>query len=179
MDTVRQTAKAILTVVESQTSERPDGKIIMVQGATSGRWNLPGGGVENGEQPQDACKRELAEELGSQVLKHLVLTRRSYRVCGVTTPMDESHAVYAKWHVFTGSVEAGTDLLQGGEEIGHVGVMYRGDALALPHLSKLAQKALLLDTIELHQQWLGLNVHQTRSELQLPLLSQQWRPVQR
>ena len=34
---------------------------------TAGRWELPGGKVEVGEQPADAVRREVAEELGCEV----------------------------------------------------------------------------------------------------------------
>lgn len=34
----------------------------------AGRWELPGGRVESGEEPGDALVREIAEELGCRVL---------------------------------------------------------------------------------------------------------------
>jgi 8-oxo-dGTP diphosphatase len=33
----------------------------------AGRWELPGGKVEPGEQPQDALRREIREELGVEI----------------------------------------------------------------------------------------------------------------
>lgn len=32
-----------------------------------GQWELPGGKVESGERPEDACRREIAEELGTNI----------------------------------------------------------------------------------------------------------------
>lgn len=43
-----------------------DEKILMVQALRRGRlfWELPGGGIETGETPEDAALRELQEECG-------------------------------------------------------------------------------------------------------------------
>ena len=43
-----------------------DEKILMVQALRRGRlfWELPGGGIEAGETPEDAALRELQEECG-------------------------------------------------------------------------------------------------------------------
>lgn len=40
---------------------------ISAQGYPPGRWTLPGGGVDHGESPHDAVRRELYEETGLSV----------------------------------------------------------------------------------------------------------------
>lgn len=46
----------------------PEGRLLLVRAAThltvAGRWFLPGGGVEHGETPADALRREVYEETG-------------------------------------------------------------------------------------------------------------------
>ena len=47
------------------------GKVLATRRTTppelAGRWELPGGKVEPGEQPDDALEREIAEELGCEI----------------------------------------------------------------------------------------------------------------
>ncbi|HYJ76231.1 MAG TPA: NUDIX domain-containing protein [Kineosporiaceae bacterium] len=43
----------------------PDaGRLLLTRYAGSGRWSLPGGGIDHGEQPLDAVHREVHEETG-------------------------------------------------------------------------------------------------------------------
>jgi 8-oxo-dGTP diphosphatase len=43
----------------------PDaGRLLLTRYAGSGRWSLPGGGIDHGEQPQEALHREVHEETG-------------------------------------------------------------------------------------------------------------------
>jgi 8-oxo-dGTP diphosphatase len=48
-----------------------EGRILLVRAATyltvAGRWFLPGGGVEHGETPADALRREVTEETGLDI----------------------------------------------------------------------------------------------------------------
>jgi 8-oxo-dGTP diphosphatase len=48
-----------------------DGKILATQrgyGNYSGWWEFPGGKIEIGEEPEDALKREINEELGAEIV---------------------------------------------------------------------------------------------------------------
>ncbi|CAA9299250.1 MAG: hypothetical protein AVDCRST_MAG61-835 [uncultured Friedmanniella sp.] len=49
--------------------------------AVPGRWGMPGGGIDDGEEPADAVLREVAEETDQQVvLEELVLVQTSHWV---------------------------------------------------------------------------------------------------
>lgn len=47
----------------------PDGQIVLVQRRDNGKWSLPGGIVDWGEDIPTAVKRELAEETGLELVK--------------------------------------------------------------------------------------------------------------
>jgi 8-oxo-dGTP pyrophosphatase MutT (NUDIX family) len=55
--------------------QRSDGKVLAVErGVNSDEWAFPGGGVDEGETPEEGASRELYEETGlvSTALKHLI-----------------------------------------------------------------------------------------------------------
>jgi len=47
----------------------PDGRIVMIQRSDSGKWGLPGGMIDWGEDLPHAASRELAEETGLKLTK--------------------------------------------------------------------------------------------------------------
>lgn len=47
----------------------PDGRIVLVQRRDNGRWSLPGGLVEWGEDISTSARRELEEETGLNLIK--------------------------------------------------------------------------------------------------------------
>jgi 8-oxo-dGTP pyrophosphatase MutT (NUDIX family) len=42
----------------------PDGLVLLVQPTYTSTWEIPGGNVQPGESPLQACRREVREELG-------------------------------------------------------------------------------------------------------------------
>jgi 8-oxo-dGTP diphosphatase len=44
-----------------------DGAVLLSRFARSGRWTLPGGGIDHGEPPADAAVREVMEETGYRI----------------------------------------------------------------------------------------------------------------
>lgn len=51
-------------------------KIVLIKkarGGYTGKLDLPGGGIEHNETPEDALKRELMEEIGANVISYKLL----------------------------------------------------------------------------------------------------------
>jgi 8-oxo-dGTP diphosphatase len=61
----------VLTVIVSAGIVVEDGRVLLTQrkpgGHLAGLWEFPGGKVEPGEDPREALRRELREELGIEV----------------------------------------------------------------------------------------------------------------
>ena len=51
----------------------PEGRMLVVRQSYTSGWNFPGGGVEKGETPIAALKREMIEETGVQLTGSLVM----------------------------------------------------------------------------------------------------------
>ena len=51
----------------------PDGRIVMIQRSDTGKWGLPGGMIDWGEDIPHAASRELAEETGLKLTKIISL----------------------------------------------------------------------------------------------------------
>lgn len=50
-----------------------DGRVLVVEPVYKDTWEIPGGVVEPGESPRQTCRREVAEELGLDVVPGALL----------------------------------------------------------------------------------------------------------
>lgn len=76
-----------------------ENRVLVCQRHDYDLWNLPGGGMEQGESPWEAIKREVKEEIGVEVAVH--------RLVGIYSKPDKNEIVF----VFTCSISNGTPSL--------------------------------------------------------------------
>lgn len=80
---------------------------ISPRGYPVGAWTLPGGGVDHGESPHDAVRRELYEETGLEALSARLVDVHDVHVVG--TGRDDRHEDYHGVHLLY-SVEVDTSI---------------------------------------------------------------------
>ena len=74
-----------------------DGKILLVNTRSSGKWFFPGGEVEIGESLEDAIKREVMEETGIEIKIEKFLTfKESYFYYD---PLDQAFQNYGFFYI--------------------------------------------------------------------------------
>lgn len=84
-----------------------DGEVLLTRFTRSGRWTLPGGGIDHGEDPRDAVVREVFEETGLEFVVGDLLDVRSRR-WEQTDPDGTPVDVHGVQLVFTGEIVGGT-----------------------------------------------------------------------
>lgn len=84
-------------------AQRPEGK------AHEGYWEFPGGKLEEGESPQEALTRELAEELGIGV--------RACRFWRETSHVYEKYGIRVRLHFFHVTAFAGEPCAREGQNM--------------------------------------------------------------
>jgi ADP-ribose pyrophosphatase YjhB (NUDIX family) len=124
-----------------------DGRILLVRQADTGRWATIGGTVEPDESPQDAARREAAEEAGVQVRLGRLLAAVGGPEYRITYPNGDRAACVAS--VFEAEVEAGTPRPDG-DETTEV-EWFRPDELASVDLNAL-NRHLLAEVVPLLDQ---------------------------
>ncbi len=90
----------------------PDDAVLLARvssrGFHTGLWNLPGGGVDFGEDPADAAVREVAEETGLACVLGDLLTTHSEVVRG-TAPNGRDEELQGVGLIYAATVPDGTD----------------------------------------------------------------------
>lgn len=92
---IRSASKLILAT--------PDAGILFTRGQ-SGRWNLPGGGIEPGETALDAMHRETIEELGLDIFPYCGPVRALGRIVGLVTDKFNNPFI-AEWYVHSANLK--------------------------------------------------------------------------
>jgi len=83
--------------------ERPVRSVLLARFVGNGRWTLPGGGIDHGEDPRDAVRRETYEEAGLPLTDPVLLGVDSVRFTGAAPDgrREDFHAVRV---LYTGTV---------------------------------------------------------------------------
>jgi 8-oxo-dGTP pyrophosphatase MutT (NUDIX family) len=129
----REAAKGILYV--------PDGRIVVVAGKR-GMFNLPGGGLDDGEMPHQAFMREVREEL-NLTESELTNVRAVGGTWGMVTP-ESGVSRRAVWHVFESELQQDVSDLTFSNEITAIDCLTVEEIKQHSYMSDLAKQAMKL-----------------------------------
>jgi 8-oxo-dGTP pyrophosphatase MutT (NUDIX family) len=111
-----------------------DGKVLLVKPSYGNTWEIPGGGLEQGEYPFQAAAREVREETGLEL--------RPGRLLAVdwVPPQDDGRSALANFLFDGGRLDSGLDRgirLQDGELTGWtLAAPHQWDSLLAPHMAR-------------------------------------------
>lgn len=97
---IRPTSKCIIQLTDKYADATE--KILLVAGAR-GVLNLPGGGIDKFETPEQALLRELQEEIGIIKGKHLINIHEILGLEGETSSKEGEHRL-SQWNIFRGKL---------------------------------------------------------------------------
>ena len=88
-----------------------DGKVLLTQMSSrtriEGRWTLPGGGIDHGEDPRDALRREVYEETGLRVEPRRVMDVHATHFVGARADgtVEDYHGIHL---IFEADIDPGS-----------------------------------------------------------------------
>jgi len=97
---IRPTSKCIIQLTDKYADATE--KILLVAGAR-GILNLPGGGIDKHETPEQALLRELQEEIGIIKGEHLTNVHEILGLEGETSSKEGEHRL-SQWNIFRGKL---------------------------------------------------------------------------
>ncbi len=130
---VREAAKIILST--------EDDDIVFVAGKR-GMLNLPGGGIDEGETPEEALLRELEEETGLRG-EDIISLEKVLELQGPITPADGTKKI-ARWTVFAAGIHQPIEKLSipTASEITAITTLKEKQCLAEPRVLRMAKAAI-------------------------------------